>query len=222
MHQIETICRLLGDDRITKLGLFCIEDGKVATPPADDTLSALLTYRSKRVDELIEHSAIEELVTAIKAGAGYKGINHIGFHYKVASKDNEIKRIAQEASNKGYHAYQEPSTDDAAWVFVGDISEITSPLLEFLPHEGQTNDKWVDYYLPHIQFDIDTGLSPNEIEILVKKFINRPFTPFSIKIDGITYIQRVNLGCLEGVNLMLDLSTHHRDINYRRSWERLA
>lgn len=76
--------------------------------------------------------------------------------------------------------------------------------------------------IPHIQFDIDTGLSPNEIEILVKRFINKPFTPFSINIDGITYIQRVNLGCIEGVNVMLDLSTHHRDVNYRKSWDKLA
>jgi hypothetical protein len=222
IKQIETMYQLLGDDRIAKLGLFRIENAKIATPLADDTLSSLFTYRSKRADEFVERPAIESLIAAIKAGSGYKGINHIGFHYKVVSKEDEVKRIAQEASGKGYHTYQEPSSDDAAWVFVGDISEITNPLLEFLPHNGKTNDKWVDYYLPHIQLDIDTGLSPDEIEVLVKKFIHKPFTPYSIKIDGITYIQRVNLGCVEGVNIMLDLSTNNRDINYRRSWDKLA
>jgi len=129
-----------------EVGLFHIKDGKVSIPLADDTISALFAYRSKRADEFTEQSAIEKLMAAIKAGSGYKGINHIGFHYKVVSKEDEVKRITQAAISKGYHAYQEPSSDDAAWVFVGDISEITNPLLEFLPHNGKTNDKWVDYY----------------------------------------------------------------------------
>jgi hypothetical protein len=211
----------LADDRLGSLGLFHIEEGRVVTPIADDALS-LFAYRSKRADEVIPHSAIEELIYAIKASNGYKGINHIGFCYKTASKEGAVKAIAKEASSKGYSVYQEPSIDDAAWIFVGNLSDVTSPLLEFLPHEGKTEDKWIDYYLPHIQFDIDTGMTPEEIEILVKEIIRKPFTPYSIQIDGVTYIQRVNLGCLEGVNLMLDISTNNRDINYRKSWAKLA
>jgi len=222
IEQVQNIYQLLGDSRIENLKLFRIENGKLATPLADDTLSSLFSYRSKRADELVEQSLIEGLIAAIKAGKGFKGINHIGFCYKVGSKEAEIKRIIHGASKKGLSVYQEPSSDDAAWLFVGNISEINNPLLELLPHEGQTNDKWVDYYLPHIQFDIDTKLSPDEIEALVRKFINKPFTPYSIEIDGVTYIQRVNLGCIEGVNLMLDISTNNRDINYRRSWDKLA
>jgi len=222
IEQIQNIYQLLGDDRIEKLGLFNIKDGKLATPLADDTISSLFAYRSNRADELVEQSLTKGIIAGLKANEGFKGINHIGFHYKVASKAAEVRRITDEASRQGWHTYQEPSIDDAAWVFVGDISEITDPLLEFLPLEGQPNDKWVDYYLPHIQFDIDTRLSPDEIEAIVKKFIHRPFTPYPIKIDGVTYIQRVNLGCLEGVNLMLDISTNRRDINYRKSWDKLA
>jgi hypothetical protein len=220
-QQVEHIYQLLGDDRIQRLGLFRAQDGKLATPLTGD-IASLFTYRSKKADGLIAQSTIEGLIAAVKAAKGYKGINHIGFCYKVASKENEVKRIAKAASDKGYSAYREPSSDDAAWIFIGDISEITNPLLEFLPHEGKTHDQWIDYWLPHIQFDIDTGLSPHEIEVLVKKFIDRPSTPYSIQIEGVTYIQRVNLGCLEGVNLMLDLSTNNRDINYRRTWTKLA
>ena len=221
IQQVKNIYRLLQDSRIEKLGLFSVNDGAVTTPLADDTLS-LFAYRSKRADTLIKQSIIEDLVAAIKNNKGFKGINHIGFCYKVASKQDEIKKIVNAASNKGYHAYQEPSNDDAAWVFVGDIATITSPLLEFLPIEGPTNDKWVDYWLPHIQFDIDTRLSPDEIAVLVKKFIRQPYTPYPIKIDGVTYIQRVNLGCQDGVNLFLDIATNNRDITYRNTWDKLA
>jgi hypothetical protein len=221
IEKVEDIYRLVADNRIERSGLFRIGKGVLATPLAEDSLS-LFAYRSKRADQLIEQSAIEGILAAIKASKGFSGINHIGFCYKVASKENEVQRIAHEAGSKGYQVYQEPSSDDAAWIFVGDLSDITDPMLELLPHEGKVKDEWIDYWLPHIQFDIDTGLSPDEIKALVERFIDRPFTPYPIKIDGITYIQRVNLGCLGGVNLMLDLSTNNRDINYRKSWSRLA
>jgi hypothetical protein len=222
IKQIENIYQLLGDNRIEELGLFRTKNGKLVTPLGEDSLTMLYTYRSKRTDELIEQPAVEGLITAIKEGESFKGFNHIGFCYKVASKAAEVKRVARVAHSSGYSAYQEPSIDGAAWVFVGDITEITNPLLEFLPHEGQTDDEWMDYWLPHIQFDVDTGLSPGEIDVLVKKFIRKPFTPYPIKIDGVTYIQRVNLGCIEGVNLMLDIATNNRDIQYRKTWARLA
>ncbi|HSX33359.1 MAG TPA: hypothetical protein VLF91_03425 [Candidatus Saccharimonadales bacterium] len=221
IQHIQTIYRLLADDRLESLGLFHIEDDRLVTPIAGNTLS-LFAYRSKRADEMIPHGTIKRLIDAIQAGNGYTGINHIGFHYKTASKEDAVTAITKQASSKGYSVYQEPSIDDAAWIFVGNLSDVTNPLLEFLPHEGQTDDKWVDYYLPHIQFDINTGMTPQEIETVVKKFIRKPFTPYAIQIDGVTYIQRVNLGCVEGVNLMLDIATNNRDIHYRKSWAKLA
>ncbi len=221
IRHIQDIYQLVDDDRLGSLGLFRIEDNELRTPVADDTLS-LLAHRSKRADEIVPHHTIAELINAIKASDNYKGINHIGFCYKVASKERAVKAIIKEAGGKGCSVYQEPSIDDADWIFVGDLSDVANPLLEFLPHEGKTDDKWIDYYLPHIQFDIDTRMTAKEIEVLVKKIIRKPFTPYSIQIDGVTYIQRVNLGCLEGVNLMLDISTNSRDINYRKSWTKLA
>lgn len=221
MQQIQDIYTLLADDRLGDSGLFRIDGNRLVTPIADDTLS-LFTYRSKRPDGVTPRSAVKELIGAIKASNNYKGINHVGFCYKTASKEDAVKAITKAAGIKGYSVYQEPSIDDTDWIFVGDLSEVRNPLLEFLPHEGKADDEWVDYYLPHIQFDVDTGMTPEEIEALVKKFIRKPFTPYSIQIDGVTYIQRVNLGCMEGVNLMLDISTNNRDINYRKSWAQLA
>lgn len=221
VQQVQDIYRLLADDRLGSLGLFHIEGDRLVTPIADDTIS-LFAHRSKRADETILHSVIKELIDAIKASGNYKGVDHIGFCYKTTSKKDAVRAVIKEVSTKGYSVYQEPSIDDADWIFVGDLSDVTNPVLEFLPNEGKTDDRWVDYYLPHIQFDIDTGMTPKQIETLVKRFIQRPFTPYSIQIDGTTYIQRVNLGCVEDVNLMLDISTNNRDINYRKSWTQLA
>jgi hypothetical protein len=219
-QQVKTIYQLLADDRPSELGLFRAMEGGLKTALADDALG-LFSYRSKRPNEMLEQGVIKQLVTAITTSKGYKGINHIGFCYKVDSVDAEVSRVTGLASSKGLSTYQEPSIDDAAWIFVGNISTINNPLLEFLPHQGQTEDQWIDYWLPHIQFDIGTALSPEEISHLVKGIIDRPFTPYSIAIDGVTYIQRVNLGCLEGVNLILDIATNNRDITYRRTWTKL-
>lgn len=222
LEHIKFIYRLFEDNRADELGLFRVDTNTVHTPISRDTLSSLFSYRSSRENDIVKQSVLVNLAEVVKAAAGYRGINHIGFCYKVESREHEVKRIARIAHANGRKVYREVSSDEAAWVFVGDISEITDPLLEFLPHEGQPRDKWADYWLPHIQFDINTGLSPEEIESMVKEYIHKPFTPYSIKIDGITYIQRVNLGCIDGVNLMLDLSTNNRDINYRKNWEVLA
>lgn len=161
------------------------------------------------------------LIAKIKTNGNLKGINHIGFCYKVASKQAEVKRLLDIAKAKNIPLYQEPSIDDGDWLFAGDITDITNPLLELIPHEGNTDDKWIDYWLPHIQFDIDTSLSTEEVEVIVKELINDPGVPYSIQIDGITYIQRVHLGSVEGVNIFLDIATNNRDPTYRRQWKRL-
>jgi len=221
LDRLQDIYSLLADDRIEKLGLFRIENGRLVTPFADNTL-ALFAYKSKRADTFVEQPVVRGIIDALKADGAYKGINHIGFCYKVDSKESEVKRITGQVGGKKWSVYRETSSDDAAWIFVGDISEVTNPMLEFLPHEGDDTDRWIDYWLPHVQFDIDTTLSPLEVETLVKKFLDRPFTPYSINIDGVTYIQRVTLGCQDGVNIILDISTNNRDINYRKTWTKLA
>ncbi len=220
-QQIQNVYRLLGDNRIEKTGLFGVASDTIQTSFVDDVTS-LFTHRSKRADTFVQQSVVEQLIATIKASHAYKGINHIGFCYLVESKEDEIKRIIQTASGKNLSVYQEPSNDAAAWLFVGDLSDITNPLLEFLPVEEPIQDKWVEEWLPHIQIDIDTGLDPAQIKTIVQQIIKRPFTPYPISIDGITYIQRVNLGCVEGVNIMLDIATNNRSIDYRKTWPKLG
>ena len=220
LHQIQTIYRLLNDDRIQELGLLTIRNDTLVSPIAADMLS-LFSYKTSKSDKFRSQIVIEGLIAKIKTSKNFKGIDHIGFCYKVASKEVEVQRLVSVAKDKSIPIYQEPSIDDGDWLFVGDVIDITNPLLELIPHEGNTNDRWIDYWLPHIQFDIDTELSPEEIKTIVKEFISDPGVPYSIQIDGITYIQRVHLGSVEGVNIFLDIATNNRDPNYRRQWKSL-
>lgn len=221
LEQIRTIYQLLDDDRIQELGLLQIDDTSLASPITSDMLS-LFSYRTNRPNKFREQGIVEDLITTIKANGNFKGINHVGFCYKVLSKEAEVKRLIDISKDKNIPIHQEPSIDDGDWLFVGDITEITNPLIELIPHEGKTKDQWIDYWLPHIQFDIDTALSPEGIKAIVREFIREPGVPYSIQIDGITYIQRVHLGTVEGVNIFLDIATNNRDINYRHQWKHLC
>jgi len=220
VNRLQALHHLLNDGHRSKKDLFQVKDNKIMTPIAQDTLS-LFSYRSKRRDKFRNMAVIEGILNEVKAAGQFRGINHIGFCYKVSSKRTEARRLTQAAKSKGYPIYREPSSDNGDWLFVGDISNPESSVLEFIPHEGEP-DTWIDYWLPHIQFDIDTGLAPEEIEAIIKEFINEPGVPYAIQIDGVTYIQRVNLGCIAGVNVFLDIATNNRDPAYRKTWTKLG
>jgi len=221
INQLQTLHQLLDDDsQRSKKDLFRIENNKIVTPIANDAFS-LFSHRSRRRDEFRNMAIIESIINKVKSLGQFRGLNHIGFCYKVSSKANEAQRLTNIAKSKGYPIYREPSSDDGDWLFVGDISNPDNFLLEFIPHEGEA-DKWINHWLPHVQFDVDTGLAPEEIETIIKEFINEPGTPYSIQIDGVTYIQRINLGCIEGINVFLDLATNNRNPEYRKTWIKLG
>lgn len=206
---------------IDKDTLLSVNKSSIKTPFSNN-LTDLFSYKAPINDQLFNVNFLRGILNDIKRNGYYKRLNHIGFCYKVKSKEDEITRIGDIISQTEFSAFQEPSNDDGAWIFVGKLANVESTLLEFLPNEGGTSDKWEDYWLPHIHVDIDTNLSPDEISHLTRKYTNNPHIPYSIKIDGVCYIQRVRLGCHSGVSFYLDMGTNNRDINYRRTWKKLT
>ncbi len=200
--------------------LFSIRYSQITTPYLTNTLD-IFKYKTKLKEESLSSDVILRILSDIKATKKYKRLNHIGFCYKVRSKVDEVKKLVNVVTKTEFSVYQEPSSDESDWIFIGDRTEISSPMIEFLPNEGNSDDKWIDYWLPHIHVDIDTDLSPDQIRSLVKKHITDPHIPHSIIIDGICYTQRVRIGCLDGVNLFIDISTNNRDLNYRSTWKKL-
>ncbi len=193
---------------------------RISTPIHNDILK-LFKHKNDLPNEIIKIDNIRKLLQRIINTEHYKRLNHIGFCYKVNSIKKEILELKKIIQNSKFDLFQEPSTDQGTWLFLGDLTKITSPFIEILLNEGNTGDKWEKYWLPHIQIDIDTNLSANEIYKILRNYTTNPNIPYSIKIDGICYIQRFRLGTIDGVNFYLDLSTKNRDINYRKTWDRL-
>ncbi|HUV46972.1 MAG TPA: hypothetical protein VMW29_02450, partial [Candidatus Bathyarchaeia archaeon] len=85
-----------------------------------------------------------------------------------------------------------------------------------LPVEN-TKDRWVNYWLPNFQIDLDTTLNCEQIEKLVFDTFQGKIKPFrAVVMDGVTYCVRIRLGIISGINIYLDLGTNSRNVKYVR------
>lgn len=199
-----------------------ISKDKINTP-IGDALTLFSNKKSKLPNDLIDLELLEKLVSQLTKKNSLIRLSHIGFCYKVLSANDEKIRITNLAKESDLDIYQEESNDDSLWLFVGDTNKWEEPVIELIPIES-TNDKYVDYWLPHIQIDIDTNLTGEEIDEIVKSIFGKKIIPYFIKIDGITYIIRNRLGVIDGVNIFLDLATNSRKAKYLRQelWKKIV
>ncbi|QQG44126.1 MAG: hypothetical protein HYW86_04685 [Candidatus Roizmanbacteria bacterium] len=189
-------------------------DSEIKTP-IGDIFPFLLNQKSNLKDQIIDTNFLVKLVDALSKNNSIVRLNHIGFCYKVDSQEKEKERLIELIKQSKFHLYQEQSNDDGLWLFIGNTDDWENPLIELLPVE-KTNDHWVDYWLPHIQIDIDTALTGKEIEDTVRSTFNNTIEPYQIKIDGVVYIVRNRIGVIGGVNINIDLATNSRNVQIAR------
>lgn len=194
--------------------LFSFSDNKIITP-VGNIGSLLLQHKSKLKDQFVNIDSLQNFVNQLTNDESIIRLNHMGFCYKVDSQKAEKERLAKLMKSSKFNLYQEPSNDDGMWFFIGNTDNWEEPMIEMLPVE-KTNDKWMDYWLPHIQIDIDTTLTEKEIKTYAESIFGKSINPFSIAIDGVVYIVRNRLGTVDGVNITLDLATNSRNVKYQR------
>jgi hypothetical protein len=183
--------------------------------PVGNIATLLNKHVSKLPDHPINFNLLKLFVNKLNVGQSIIRLNHIGFCYKVNSQENEKKRLVGLIKSSNYHLYEEKSNDYGLWLFIGDTNKWEKQMIELLP-VVKTDDKWIEYWLPHIHIDIDTNLSSKEIEDLIRIVYGNRIKPFPIIIDGIIYIERFRLGSIGGINLFLDLATKVRNVKYSR------
>jgi hypothetical protein len=202
--------------------LFTLSNSEILTP-IGDIIPRLTIHRSKLKDQFIDTDLFIKLIDKLSKDKSIIRLDHIGFCYKVDSLAKEKDRLIELITGSKYHLYQEPSNDEALWLFMGNIKNWEEPVIELLPIE-KTNDKWVDYWLPHIQLDIDTTLNGKEAESLVKSVCGNYIVPFAVTIENSICIVRNRLGTIDGVNITLDLATTARNVRSLREgiWKKIA
>ena len=177
----------------------------------------LFNQPSNLNDEFVPLQEIKDFFSYLFSNNFYKRLNHVGFCYHVDSISDEKERLIREAKKANFHLYEETSNvPHHSWLFLGNTKDWRNPLVEFILIE-ETDDKWKDYWLPHIQIDIDTVLSDDEIMELVLKTIKGTIKPFPLfKTEEFTVITRVRLGVISGININLDVGFEGRMARYHR------
>jgi hypothetical protein len=176
----------------------------------------LFSNKNPLADNFVEMSLLQTFVIKMSNENSVIRLNHIGFCYKVNSQNKERVKIKNEIAKTNWNLYEMESNDAGLWLFIGNNVNWQDPMIELLPVE-KTNDKWVNYWLPHIHIDLDTTLSNQEIEKSINDMFKGKITPFrSCVINGIVYGIRARLGIVSGVNINLDFASKERDVRYSR------
>lgn len=191
-----------------------VTDPQIITP-IGDVAPVLHRQKSKLKDAIVGLNLLKDLIVRLDDNKSIVRLNHIGFGYRVKSQQTERERLIHLAEKTDQYLYEEESNDFGLWLFLGNTNIWESPLIEFVPVEA--DDPKIDYYLPHIQIDIDTTLNANEIEKIVTDVFDNTIQPYRVAvIDGITYIVRNRLGVIDGVNIFIDFATNSRNVKFHR------
>lgn len=207
------LSNLIGGEIKTSLNqtLISLADNKIVFPLGN--VQEMLGGESNNLsDQPIDFEKLDELINDLSLNNSIVRLSHLGFCYKTISAQDEKIRLSEATKKTALHLYEEPSNDEGMWLFLGDVKIWKDPTIEFVLIE-KTTDPDKEYWLPHIQIDIDTTLSANEIISEIAKIYGSEMKPFSIVINGITYIERCRLGRVGGVNIFLDLATNSRNVN---------
>jgi len=193
--------------------LYEISSSKITTPVGDP----LTLFKEKRriKDEIISLDQLKDFINYISVSNSVIRLNHIGFGYLVDDKQLEKQRLIRSVQKTKFHLYEEESNDFGLWLFMGNTKKWQDPLIEFVPVE-KSNENY-DEYLPHIQIDIDTKYSSDQIVDLVNKYFDGKIKWYRVAvINGVTYIVRIKIGSVDGVNIFLDLATNSRNVKKHR------
>lgn len=185
--------------------------------PVTDISNSVFEDESPLTDNFVTNENLLKLIGSLNEKKVIEHLNHVGFCYKISSQTEELSRIRAVINKTSCHLYEMESNDQAKWYFVGYKNNWQDPLIELLP-VPPNKDKFKDYWLPHIQIDIDTHLSADEIEKLIKNIFEKSRIPIRLGDKRNTYCVRLRLGVIAGVNIQLDIATSARKVAYSRKY----
>lgn len=180
-----------------------------------DISSLLLNQKSKLPNNIEDLEKLKTLLLSLYKNNFIIRLNHIGFGYNVKSQKEERQRLIELVKKTNQYLYEEESNDFGLWLFLGNTANWEKPLIEFVPVEQ--DHPTIDYFLPHIQIDIDTKLNSKELTKLINNiFHNKIKLIYLAVFKDVPCIVRFRLGVIDGVNIFLDLATNSRKVEYHR------
>jgi len=144
-----------------------------------------------------------------------KRLNHTGISYYVFDIESEKNKITKKAKDFGLNVYEEESgLENETWLFVGDAEQSEDPMFEIVLVEGPGNSE--DSWKPHIQIDLDTDLTIEEIEE-AKKELGPNIDTWELDVPEVgPVLWMANLGSTGGARILLGLGTNSRNTRWHR------
>lgn len=107
-------------------------------------------------------------------------LNHAGIGYTPENIDTEIEKIIGIVKQSTHKIYEDPTGPEAdmRWVFIGDTTD-HGPMFEIVLPEKKLNMR------PHMQFDIDTDLSPDEVQERISENFGDDMLDWDLDIPGV-------------------------------------
>jgi hypothetical protein len=167
-------------------------------------------------DEFLEDRLLCNLLREIVRNATIVRLNHLGFCYRVQSVIQERKNFVSITIKSQFYPYEMTSCDNSLWLFAGNITQWCDHMLEFLPIENDFGNKEVDYWLPHLHIDIDTGFYYEKIIKVSNSILKGLRSVNAMRENGFVTKIRIWLGVISGINIHLDLGTSINNTRYMR------
>jgi hypothetical protein len=167
-------------------------------------------------DEFLDDRLLCNLLREIIRNATIVRLNHLGFCYRVQSVIQERKNFVSITTKSQFYPYEMTSCDNSLWLFAGNIAQWCDHMLEFLPIKNDFGNKEVDYWLPHLHIDIDTGLHYEKIIKVSNSILKGLRSVNTMRENGFVTKIRIWLGVISGINIHLDLGTSINNTRYMR------
>lgn len=161
----------------------------------------------------IETDAVRSFVQDLLSKSNVS-LNHLGISYYCVDLSAEVSRLKQLLGNNPL--YEESSdTKSTRWLFIGNADNPNEPMFELVLNQRAkpTLSSWT----PHIQIDIDTELSYDDLMIIVRKHFGNSWVKWSIDVKdwGIPLVVG-RLCSINGLKVYLGIGTNKRG----REWHR--
>lgn len=143
-------------------------------------------------------------------------LNHLGISYACNDFESEILYYKKLLVDHDFSFYEEPSDNaNSKWLFIGDTSDWQSPLFEVVLTKNVEESE--NIWRPHFQIDIDTSLSPDELQHILSKYFGNDFIQWKLNIPNYGIVLDMGMLCsVNGTKIYLGIGTNLRNTQYHR------
>lgn len=180
-----------------------------------DLSNKAIPSRHSKTVSFIEEANLQAFLKSL--GSGFKGLNHVGVGYSCSSFSGEILSLKNAISGTSLKLYEEESgSENDKWLWVGNSASPEEPIFEVVL--SLRPKPIVSSTTPHLQIDIDTSLSFEDVKNLALEHLGPNSIIWELYVPGYgTPLIMAKLASINSMKVLLGIGTDKRGT---REWHR--